>query len=183
MHTAFVAGHATGTPSPGGFGLVLAVGDRATWEQDGQLERTTPHEAHLIAVREALRAVPAHTHVELVTSSDLVRRLLDDAQQARKPELAQRVGEIRDLLHTRGVRVRLLHTAPDTMALLTRAQDLAQAATRRAAASVNSPACPRCGARMTIRDVRTGPRRGTRIWGCTRFPDCRGVIPLFGSGT
>ncbi len=54
MYTAYVARHATGIPSPGGYGLILALRTDPIWEQDDLLERITPHKEHLIAVREAL---------------------------------------------------------------------------------------------------------------------------------
>lgn len=33
--------------------------------------------------------------------------------------------------------------------------------------------CPECGAPMTIRQGRYGP-----FWGCTRYPDCNGTLPI-----
>lgn len=41
-----------------------------------------------------------------------------------------------------------------------------------------TPTCPKCHAEMTRRQVRKGPQAGTEFWGCTRFPDCRGTLPL-----
>lgn len=179
MYRVFIAGHATGTPSPGGYGIVLTLSGLPTWEQDGVLESTFPLEAPLIAVREALRAVPEHSRPELVTSSALVQRILQGQHAPRRPEVAQVLGEIRDLARLRDLEVRVTHTGPGTMVHLARAQALAEAATARARRSANSPACPRCGDRMAVREVRTGPRRGSRVWGCTNFPDCRGTIPLY----
>ena len=34
----------------------------------------------------------------------------------------------------------------------------------------DAPACPRCGDKMAVRSGRNG-----RFWGCSAFPDCRGV--------
>ena len=39
------------------------------------------------------------------------------------------------------------------------------------------PKCPRCGQPMTLRTARKGPNAGSRFWGCTAFPDCRGTRP------
>ena len=39
----------------------------------------------------------------------------------------------------------------------------------------HAPACPRCGAGMTLRTIRKGKRTGHRFWGCSRFPRCRGA--------
>lgn len=40
------------------------------------------------------------------------------------------------------------------------------------------PTCPRCHAEMKLRQARKGPQAGNEFWGCTRFPDCRGTLPL-----
>lgn len=37
------------------------------------------------------------------------------------------------------------------------------------------PACPRCQAPMTKRQARRGHHAGRAFWGCSRFPDCRGL--------
>ncbi len=102
--------------------------------------------------------------------------LLGGSQQALKPEPAQWMGEITDLLCLWSMRLRVMHTMPDTLALLNRAQGLTEAATHRAAASANSPACPKYGDRMIVKDIRTGR---LRLWGCTNFPDCREMISLY----
>lgn len=41
--------------------------------------------------------------------------------------------------------------------------------------SSNSPHCPRCGAQMVRRTARRGRNPGSRFWGCSRFPKCRGT--------
>jgi len=38
-----------------------------------------------------------------------------------------------------------------------------------------TPACPKCGAPMAIRTARTGPNAGSKFYGCTKFPACRGI--------
>ncbi len=43
--------------------------------------------------------------------------------------------------------------------------------------SVHAPACPRCGQPMRLRTARQGPRAGSRFWGCSAYPDCRGSRP------
>lgn len=37
------------------------------------------------------------------------------------------------------------------------------------------PACPDCGKPMRRRTARTGPHAGKPFWGCTGYPDCRGI--------
>jgi hypothetical protein len=39
------------------------------------------------------------------------------------------------------------------------------------------PYCPRCGEPMVPRTVSHGTRRGTRFWGCPRYPACPGMRP------
>ena len=36
-----------------------------------------------------------------------------------------------------------------------------------------APACPECGERMVVRNVIRRP-----FWGCSRFPQCRGTLPM-----
>jgi restriction system protein len=37
------------------------------------------------------------------------------------------------------------------------------------------PACPKCGSTMTKRVAKQGDNSGKAFWGCSRFPDCRGI--------
>lgn len=37
--------------------------------------------------------------------------------------------------------------------------------------------CPVCGADMALRKAKQGPNAGQEFWGCTRYPQCRGVRP------
>ncbi len=38
-----------------------------------------------------------------------------------------------------------------------------------------APTCPECGKPMTKRKAKTGAKAGQAFWGCTGYPDCRGV--------
>ena len=40
------------------------------------------------------------------------------------------------------------------------------------------PNFPKCGASMVLRETRKGENVGRKFWGCTRFPQCRGVMDL-----
>ncbi len=42
----------------------------------------------------------------------------------------------------------------------------------------NSPRCPRCGRPMRRRTARQGPHAGQVFWGCTGYPECRGIRPV-----
>ena len=39
-------------------------------------------------------------------------------------------------------------------------------------------ACPKCGAEMVIRTAKRGDNAGNQFWGCSKFPQCRQMIPL-----
>jgi restriction system protein len=38
-----------------------------------------------------------------------------------------------------------------------------------------APCCPKCGKPMRQRTARTGPHSGQPFWGCTGYPDCKGI--------
>lgn len=40
------------------------------------------------------------------------------------------------------------------------------------------PTCPQCGSPMVKRTARKGGNAGSEFWGCSKFPACRGVLPL-----
>ena len=44
--------------------------------------------------------------------------------------------------------------------------------------SLDAPACPVCGERMTIKEAQRGRWAGSSFWGCPRFPACRGALDL-----
>jgi len=40
------------------------------------------------------------------------------------------------------------------------------------------PKCPQCGKLMALRTARQGKNSGSQFWGCTGYPDCKGIAPL-----
>ena len=40
------------------------------------------------------------------------------------------------------------------------------------------PVCPQCGSAMVLRTAQKGEHRGQQFWGCSRFPQCQGILPL-----
>lgn len=40
------------------------------------------------------------------------------------------------------------------------------------------PPCPHCGKPMTLRTAKTGKNEGKQFWGCTAYPDCKGVVNI-----
>ena len=45
----------------------------------------------------------------------------------------------------------------------------------------DAPVCPECGKPMTRRRARTGKNAGKDFWGCTGYPECRGLREMDGS--
>lgn len=46
-------------------------------------------------------------------------------------------------------------------------------------AKLMAPACPHCKKPMVIRVARTGANAGGDFWGCSSYPKCRGIRPIF----
>jgi len=40
------------------------------------------------------------------------------------------------------------------------------------------PACPRCGKPMVLRTAKSGKNAGQPFWGCSGYPQCKGVVPV-----
>ena len=40
------------------------------------------------------------------------------------------------------------------------------------------PACPQCGKAMVLRTAKTGQNAGKQFWGCSAYPECKGVVRL-----
>ncbi|MHB1305808.1 MAG: four helix bundle suffix domain-containing protein [Limisphaerales bacterium] len=40
------------------------------------------------------------------------------------------------------------------------------------------PTCPQCGALLALRTAKTGKNAGQQFWGCTKYPDCKGTMPI-----
>lgn len=42
----------------------------------------------------------------------------------------------------------------------------------------SSPRCPKCGSEMTLRTAKRGDNQGGKFWGCSRYPECRGIVNI-----
>ena len=40
------------------------------------------------------------------------------------------------------------------------------------------PACPRCAKAMVLRTAKSGKNAGQQFWGCSGYPECKGVVNL-----
>ena len=38
--------------------------------------------------------------------------------------------------------------------------------------------CPKCGSPMVLREAKNGQNAGKQFWGCSRFPQCNGVLKI-----
>lgn len=39
-----------------------------------------------------------------------------------------------------------------------------------------SPRCPKCGSEMVLRTAKRGDNQGGKFWGCSKYPQCRGIL-------
>jgi restriction system protein len=49
--------------------------------------------------------------------------------------------------------------------------------------SADGPPCPLCGQATRRRIAGKGPRAGKAFWGCTKYPDCRGILDISSDGS
>lgn len=40
------------------------------------------------------------------------------------------------------------------------------------------PVCPQCGSLMALRTAKSGRNQGSQFWGCTSYPDCKGIVDV-----
>lgn len=40
----------------------------------------------------------------------------------------------------------------------------------------SSPQCPKCGSQMLLRTAKRGDNQGGKFWGCSKYPECRGIL-------
>jgi restriction system protein len=40
------------------------------------------------------------------------------------------------------------------------------------------PDCPQCGSAMVRRTAKKGSNAGNAFWGCSNYPQCRGIVPI-----
>ncbi len=50
--------------------------------------------------------------------------------------------------------------------------------TKTTAAESATPACPICKSPMVLRTAKKGPSAGNQFYGCSRFPQCRGIVQV-----
>ena len=55
-------------------------------------------------------------------------------------------------------------------------EKLTQIRTEAKAKNENAPTCPKCGKYMTLRKATSGKNAGKEFWGCTGYPECKGIM-------
>jgi ssDNA-binding Zn-finger/Zn-ribbon topoisomerase 1 len=40
------------------------------------------------------------------------------------------------------------------------------------------PHCPKCGSEMILRTAKRGDNQGGKFWGCSKYPECRGIVNI-----
>lgn len=43
---------------------------------------------------------------------------------------------------------------------------------------ISVPNCPKCGSEMILRVAKKGNNQGGEFWGCSKYPECRGIIQI-----
>lgn len=38
--------------------------------------------------------------------------------------------------------------------------------------------CPDCGKEMVLREAKRGPNKGQQFWGCSGYPECKGILSV-----
>lgn len=61
---------------------------------------------------------------------------------------------------------------------LRRRRDRSDLSDRTGPTNPRPPECPRCGALMALRTAKAGKTPGAQFWGCTRYPECKGLSPV-----
>ena len=134
---------------------------------------------HLRALQQALQVPPAALHSVVA----LVGRCQLDA--SLPPNVVRAEGCVPFIrTHTQPVwsaaEVQHLHTRLQASRLpATRATDrqhVRQLVERHKAAARQR--CPQCASPMVLRTARTGTNAGQPFWGCSCYPQCRGVLPV-----
>jgi restriction system protein len=59
-----------------------------------------------------------------------------------------------------------------------RAKDRSDPTDQSNLSDLQPPVCPQCGSLMALRTAKAGPTPGSQFWGCTRYPECKGTLPV-----
>lgn len=81
-----------------------------------------------------------------------------------------------------GRNVRLI-AGPELMELIREAKasaprELSGVRPRESSGQASAPGCPRCASPMVRREAKRGANAGRAFYGCSRYPACRGTVPI-----
>lgn len=43
---------------------------------------------------------------------------------------------------------------------------------------IEIPFCPKCGSKMVLRTAKNGQYAGNKFWGCSKYPNCKGLLNI-----
>lgn len=111
----------------------------------------------IYAFHTASAEVAANTLVCLINqASSLLRNQIRQLEQ--------------DFLAHGGIRERMTRARLEARGTSSDQSDMSDSSDKNTA-----PCCPKCGKPMRQRTARTGPHAGQPFWGCTGYPDCKGI--------
>jgi restriction system protein len=81
-----------------------------------------------------------------------------------------------------GRNVRLI-AGPELMELIREAKasaprEVSAVRPQNSSSSISAPGCPRCASPMVRREAKRGANVGRAFYGCSRYPACRGTVPI-----
>jgi predicted RNA-binding Zn-ribbon protein involved in translation (DUF1610 family) len=72
----------------------------------------------------------------------------------------------------------LADIAAQVVPYLNRVVTPASGVTSKADSVSESPRCPKCGGEMILRTAKKGANAGGQFWGCSNYPQCRGMVEV-----
>jgi hypothetical protein len=120
---------------------------------------------------------------DLQTVRPIVAIELDDKSHQRKDrqdrdDFVEHVFAAANLPLVR-VPVRRFYSAPELNSLLQRysgKKEIPAAPVLFRKDENNTPSCPKCGSEMVLRIAKSGTNQGGKFWGCSNYPQCRGIL-------
>ena len=159
-------------------GLLL---DYEDYLRHRRLARWEPDSAHAIAVRDAWRAIADRTDR---ADPDARRyavyaRWLDHADPAiRANALICLINQANMLLDRQIEALEAEFVEQGGYSEQLAAARLAHRSRARETTSDPIPPCPECSKPMVLRTAKAGKNAGRQFWGCSAYPDCRGVVDV-----
>jgi four helix bundle suffix protein len=120
---------------------------------------------------------PWLTHADSTVVANAIICLIHQANYLLDRQIA---GLERDFIHEGGYSERLAAARIEERRKQDRA-DRVDGTDRTEKTEKQAPACPRCSKPMALRTARKGAHAGSQFWGCSDYPECKGVRQIKGS--